>query len=310
MRRGVWRWAQWILGTIILAFVARAIVRNWSELQAQPLKWELRPAYLVAAACLVWAMYALLIQAWRLMLRGWGAELPPLTAARIWMVSNLGKYVPGKVWTIAGMAMMSQRAGVPGWAATASAVMLQALAMGTGAVVVSLTGTAVLAADYPWIEPALALLALASVAGIGLLLWPPFVQRLLGLVGIAAPAERMPMAPILFGIVANAVAWTGYGAALWLLAAGILPDTGLTLPAAIGAFTASYVAGFLFLVAPGGVGVRESVMVLMLQGTLGLGAAGALAVASRLLLTLTEIGAAIPFLLTSRERSRVVNRAR
>jgi hypothetical protein len=45
--------------------------------------------------------------------------------------------------------------------------------------------------------------------------------------------------------------------------------------------------------------------ILMLQGPLGIGAATALAVASRLLLTLTEFGAAVPFLVLSQGRARV-----
>ncbi|MGH7658771.1 MAG: hypothetical protein ACREL6_11100, partial [Gemmatimonadales bacterium] len=109
----------------------------------------------------------------------------------------------------------------------------------------------------------------------------------------------------LLGIAANLTAWCGYGVAFWILGQAVLPDLQLTVPAAIGAFTASYVAGFLALLAPGGLLVREGVIVLMLQGTLGLPAATALAVASRLLLTVTELGIALPFLLFLRERPRV-----
>jgi hypothetical protein len=74
---------------------------------------------------------------------------------------------------------------------------------------------------------------------------------------------------------------------------------------AVAVFTASYLAGFLALLAPGGIGVREGLFILMLQGPLGIGAATALAVASRLLLTLTELGAAVPFLLLPQGRARV-----
>lgn len=102
------------------------------------------------------------------------------------------------------------------------------------------------------------------------------------------------------------MAWTGYGIALWLLARGLLPDAGLGLVPAIAVFTASYLAGFLALIAPGGIGVREGLFILMLQGPLGIGAATALALASRVLLTITEIGAALPFLAFPRERPRVV----
>jgi hypothetical protein len=112
---------------------------------------------------------------------------------------------------------------------------------------------------------------------------------------------------VAFGIVANAVAWMGYGVALWLLARGLLPHAGLGLLPATAVFTASYLAGFLALFAPGGIGVREGVFILMLQGPIGIGAATALAIASRLLLTVTELGAAVPFLLFPGGKPRVAH---
>jgi hypothetical protein len=110
---------------------------------------------------------------------------------------------------------------------------------------------------------------------------------------------------VLFGILVNLAAWVGYGCAFWLLQRGTIPTVSLSLSTAIGAFTTSYLAGLLFLLAPGGLLVREGVLVLMLQGAIGLGPAGALAVASRLMLTLTEIGVAVPFLVISTEHRRV-----
>ena len=75
----------------------------------------------------------------------------------------------------------------------------------------------------------------------------------------------------------------------------------------VAVFTASYLAGFLALFAPGGLGVRESVFILMLQGPVGPAAATALALASRVLLTITEFGAAVPFLAFPRGRPRVAH---
>src|SRR6185312_15169699 len=254
----------------------------------------------------VWLMYAVLIVAWRTMLAGWGQRLDGWTTARIWTVSSLGKYLPGKVWAVAGMALMAQRVGIAPWAATGSAVVLQVLAIGTGAAIAGLTGRRAIEAAYPGAQAVLLLLVAASIVGVGLLLWPPVLRRLLRFT--APDAEQRgapPVGGIALGIVANALAWVGYGAALWLLARGLLPTVGLRPALAVAVFTASYLAGFLALFAPGGIGVREGLFILMLQGPLGIGAATALAVASRLLLTLTELGAAVPFLILPQGRARV-----
>jgi uncharacterized membrane protein YbhN (UPF0104 family) len=286
-----------VFAVAVVIFAIRAVARQWQSLVTQPVMWQVRPLYLVAAVALVLVAYALLIQAWRIMLRGWGQELPVGQSLRIWLVSGLGKYVPGKIWAVAGMAVMAQRSGVAAWAATASAVVLQALAVGTGAAVTGLAMSARLAADAPWVRAALVALIVASAAGLVLLLWPPVTRRILALFKVSAPAGVTPgVMPVAVGIAANAAAWVLYGTALWLLAHGLLSVPALTMRAAIGTFAASYVAGLLALFAPGGIGVRESVFFLMLDGVVGPGIAAALAIASRLMLTLTEIGTALPFL--------------
>ena len=304
--RGI-RVLQMALGLPIIVLATRSLVRNWDQLQAQPLDWRLEPIWLVLSALIIWLMYALLIFAWYGMLRSWGQRLDGWSAARIWTVSSLGKYLPGKVWAVAGMALLSQRAGVPVWAATGSAVVLQVLAIGTGAVVAGIAGAQVLESAYRGAGLMLGLLVTAAIVCIGLLLWPPFLRQLLRRVAPAALVQQPRATGILVGIAANFVAWLGYGVALWLLARGLLPASGLGLRPAIAVFTASYLAGFLALLAPGGIGVREGVFILLLQGPLGIAAATALAVASRLLLTITELGAAVPFVVFPRRSPRAAS---
>ena len=306
MRSSWMRAAQWLAGLAIVAFAARSLARNWTDLRSQPLEWRVEPGWLLLSVVLVWLMYGMLILAWRTMLAGWGQRLEGWTAARIWTVSSLGKYIPGKVWAVAGMALMAQRAGIAPWAATGSAVVLQVLAIGTGAAVAGLTGRAAIEAAHRGSGAVLGLLVAGAMAGVALLLWPPFLRRLLHFAAPDAEAKGPPAATgILVGILANLVAWIGYGSALWLLARGLLPGVGLRPELAVAVFTASYLAGFLALFAPGGLGVREGLFILMLQGPLGIGAATALALASRLLLTITELGAAVPFLVFPQGRARV-----
>jgi hypothetical protein len=306
-RRSRWfRAAQWLVGLAIIAFAARSLAANWTALRSQHLDFRIGVGWLVLSAVLVWTMYACLIVAWRVMLAGWGQRLDGWTAARIWTVSSLGKYLPGKVWAVAGMALMAQRAGIAPWAATGSAVVLQVLAIGTGAAVAGLTGRRALESAHPGAGLALLLLIGGAVLGVGLLLWPPVLRRLLRLAAPDAETRGPPaVSGIVVGIVANSVAWLGYGGSLWLLARGLLPELALRPSLAVAVFTASYLAGFLALFAPGGLGVREGLFILMLQAPLGIGAATALALASRLLLTVTELGAAVPFLVLPLGRTRV-----
>ncbi|MEO8138045.1 MAG: hypothetical protein ABI742_00275 [Gemmatimonadota bacterium] len=300
------RLLRWGFALVILAFVARSFQRNWHDLQGQPIAWTFRPLPALGSVLLVWSMYAMLIEAWRRMLAGWGQQLPPLPAARIWVLSSLGKYVPGKVWAIAGMALMAKEAGVAPWAATASAIILQALAVGTGAAVAALFGAASLEAQRPGMLIGLWLAGGTSVVGLAALVYPPVSRRLLALARVDPETPSPSLGPVVLGLVANLLAWIGYGASLWLLAWAVLPESKLTLAPAIAGFAASYVAGLIAVFVPGGLLVREGLLIVMLQGSLGLGAATALAVASRVLLTITELGAAVPFLIFRRGNPRAV----
>lgn len=300
MSKGWWRWIRAALGLAIVGYAVRFLVRNWEQVKAADLAWRIDPIAIVGSLALVLATYALLVEGWRRMVAGWGTRLPWWVAARIWVLSSMGKYLPLKFWAIAGMAVLGREAGVPAWVATASAVVLQIVSIGTGALVVALTGTTALEAANPGAQAALAALVGIAIASLTFVLWPKplnwLLRRLGGEVTISAPAAG----PLLTGVVINAVAWVLYGVALAWLARGVFAESALSVPAAIGAFTASYLAGFLFLLAPGGLGVRELVFVMLTQSALGPSKALALAAVSRIGMTLADLLAAAPFVVRRR----------
>lgn len=306
MDKAKWRWLQAALGIVILYFIVRELREKWTTASAQPIHWQLRWEFIVASLLVTWMMYALLIWGWRAVLHGWRQWLRAVDAARIWTVSSLGKYIPGKVWSIAGMAVMAERAGVSGVAATSSAVIMQLVALATGAVVaLAFTGTMVF--DH-LLEPyvgrwgsvlAFAGAAFALLCSVALTL-PSLTRRLGHLIGRPDSVQPVEPGALAASLFVNFLAWGGYGLALQLLLLGTIPNLELSWSAATGAFAASYIIGYLALVVPGGIGVREGVLVLLLKGSLGLGPAIALAAASRITLTINEIGAAVPFLLMRR----------
>ncbi|HEV8600113.1 MAG TPA: lysylphosphatidylglycerol synthase domain-containing protein [Gemmatimonadales bacterium] len=317
MRERWWRWLQWAGGLLVLGFVVRFLVRNWATIQTERIAWELSPGWILASLALVLATYALLVEAWRRMLGGWGvgsggSGLGWPDAARIWVLSSLGKYLPGKIWALAGMAVLAKRRGVPPWTATASAVLLQIISIGTGALLVAGTGVGPLEAHRPGSKVALLIILLASLAALLAVAWTPLASKLLARFGVASEGNREAGSgkrvspepgPVAFGIAANLAAWVVYGVALWALARGVLPTAELSLGEAIGAFAGSYLAGLLFLLAPGGLGVREGVFMWMLQDRLGPANALALAAVSRVGMTVADVLAALPFVLTRGERA-------
>jgi uncharacterized membrane protein YbhN (UPF0104 family) len=195
------------------------------------------------------------------------------------------------VWSVAGLVVLAQRAGVAPGPAAASAFVIQAVSLGSGVAVVA--GVTPHSAS----PLRLALAGLAAVATILVLVWRPTALWLGRVVTSIAPLEPLAPSAVLAAIILTVLSWGTYGAALWMLARGLLHDAPAPLPlpltTAIGAFTLGYILGLLALFAPGGVGVRELVLVGLLAPFLGSGGAVAVSVASRVLLTLTEVAAAV-----------------
>ena len=296
-RPSIWRVLQFAAGALLVGIAVRSIVINWQSLRTQPIDWQLSVLPLAASVLVVFLSYAVLIEGWRRVVLSMGERLAFLTAARIWFLASLGKYVPGKVWAIAGAAVLAQRAGVDPTVAVAGALVLQVLALASGAAVVALTARDVFQTVGQGAEPIAAAVILLCLIGVAALTSQRILDRIARLLPTSWPALRaIPPGMLAAAFVANVIAWCGYGAALLLLARGLLPDVALSLPQAIGVFTCSYLVGFLALFAPGGLGPRESVFLLMLAGDIGLKPAAALAIASRLLLTGTEVLPAVPLL--------------
>lgn len=292
-KRVALRVAQFAFVAAVLWFGARLLMRYWTEMRA--LQATLTPSWgLVAASgAVVLLSYAVLIATWRGMVQAWGATLPAAAATRIWFVSNLGRYVPGKVWQIGAMGVLAADAGVPASAAVGSSLVIALVNVLAGFGVVAVFGAEsfrVVGAEGTSLWIPLSVLG-AVIASLPWTLGP--LIRLTGRVTqreVAAPT--LPAAAVWLAAAGCAVAWVLYGLAFRLLAVGLLgAEAAGDAGTYVAVFTLSYLAGFLALFAPGGIGVREVAMggLLVASGLATGPQATLLVVASRLWLTVLEI---------------------
>jgi hypothetical protein len=304
-RRAFWRWAQVALGLGIVYYAGRKLVQAWVETRGAPVQWEVHPLWLMLALLIVWSSYAVLVEGWRRVVLSMGQRLAYLDAVRITMVSNLGKYLPGKVWAIAGAALLAERAGVQPGAAVAAAFILQALSLASGLLLVAVLAPGSLASLGRNSQIALLVIALLALGGLVVFAVPALLgifRRWLpkAVAGIAP----VPVLPLLTGLAANAFGWAAYGLAFLCLIRGLTPAVVMTWPQATSVFTISYLVGLIAAFSPGGIGTRELTFTFLLTPMVGAQAATALAIATRLLLTITELGAALPFLPAMRRAPR------
>jgi hypothetical protein len=287
-----------ILGAVfsaaVVIFAGLKLAEQWTAVRdalvhAVP-NWPL----LTLSCIYVLGAYAVLINTWMVVLRGWGHPIRFWDAARIWTISNLGKYIPGKVWALSAMAVMSEAKGVSPVVAAGAAVLITLINTVVGFVVVAATGVGVIE---------LSPIARGAILGLGLAIVcvPPFLPQAAAfagrLVGREIVLPRLPTVVIFAAAAMTAVAWGIYGLAFKLFVAGVLGQAPGANALYVAIFAGSYLIGFVALFAPGGIGVREVVMADGLRRAgFAVGPAYLVVVASRLWLTVLEIVPALLFI--------------
>jgi glycosyltransferase 2 family protein len=299
-RNKLWIAAQLVVTAVILWFVGAQLAHQWREFRGNPIVVHPRWGMIALSCVIVLAAYAVLIETWRRILRAWGDRLGFLDAARIYFVSNLGRYVPGKVWGIGVMAELSRRKQVSVAAAAGSSIISTLVNIACGFVIALLAGWR--AVDRVSNGHAIVGAMLAAAVLLGLfalpIVLPPAVDLVRRITGRTITVGALPHRAITIAIVGNLVAWVLYGAAFQSFATGVIGGSAGSMWDYTAVYASSYVLGYLALAIPGGIGARESALTLLLQ-TLGLanvGQAAVVAVTSRLWLTGLEIVPALLFL--------------
>lgn len=287
-----WRIAQTLLALALVGFAAWYLWLQWRSASAANLRIRVHGGWLATASLVVLATYAFLIEIWRRVLARFGSRISFRDAARIWFVSNLGKYVPGKVWQVTTMAAMLNRRGVGIAAAGSAAVAITIANVAAGFGLLLLVGVPAMKAIDGQMRSGVLIATLVLLVS---LLAASFSTRF-----ISRAAERvlrrpvpltMPLAVIWLSIGGCAVAWLVYGIAFELFSISLLGPPRAPWLSYVAAYTVSYLVGYLVLVAPGGIGPREAVLaaVLIALSMATPAEATVVTVASRLWLTVLEI---------------------
>lgn len=307
-RRSAFLAAQVLAAALLLFYVGRTFASQWEEFRAQPLPNDLHWASITISCVIVLATYAMLVQLWRVLMAGAGSRLGFWRAAEIWSISNLWRYVPGKLWSIGAMSVMAHRAQVPAEAAASASIL--------GVVLNIMTGLALsMLLAWRWLgqqgsSAQAVAIALLLAGALSLIALPYVLPRLSALaarlLGRDIALQPPPRWAIALAVAGNILSWALYGLAFMWFARGVLGVTAGATWQYIAVFTASYVIGYIILIAPGGLGPREFAMYQLLT-SMSLATpkeAALLTVASRVWLTVLEIVPGLFFMASASMRAR------
>jgi glycosyltransferase 2 family protein len=287
VRRSSWRRTavSTVLVLVVVAAFGWALHGQWDDIVVQ-LKRQ-HPAVVVLALLVALAGVFMSFLLWRGTLVVLGSSLPRRPAARLFFLTQLGKYLPGAVWPVLAQMRMGRDLGVPRQRMGLAFL----LTLGLSTLVGILVGVAALPALLQ-AEGRVVLLGLLAVPVLLALLVPRVLNGLLerALRLLRRPGLEMPLSgrDMTRGVGWAIAFWIVYGGHVWVLAVGLGADPWRTLPVAIGGFAIAFSLGPLLVVLPAGAGVREAVMVLLLHSVLSTSEATAVALTSRGILMATD----------------------
>jgi uncharacterized membrane protein YbhN (UPF0104 family) len=278
MSKRLWRpVGRFVLAAAILGSVGW---RFYQDLRDEPLhELTLRWQWLVLSAVLYLLALATSAWCWYRLMRYFGERPAVLATVRAYYVGHLGKYIPGKALSLLMRGAMVHGPGVRLSVAILTAFMevLTTMAAGALCAAVLFAVEAPRAAGLPY-HPVLLGVVLLGLCGVPLL--PGVFNRLVGRLARRFQAVESLQLPrlsnwvLVQGLLITGGGWALLGVSLWALVQGLLPETVPLTPDAWARFTAmmalAYVAGFLAIVMPGGVGVREFVLTLFLAPELSM----------------------------------------
>jgi uncharacterized membrane protein YbhN (UPF0104 family) len=264
-----------------LVLAAVAVGRNRHALDAAVSKMGFGVVVLSFALSLV-AM-ALVMLVWRSLLIGLGASPDLGLSARVYFISQVGKYLPGSVWPVLAQMELGRRENIKRPTLLAANVLTLALYLAVGLMiaVVCLTLTSPHAlARYWWAM--LALPVLLSCLHPRTIPW--VIDLGLRLTKRQPLGERIATGSLITAAGWAVVSWLLLGLHVYVLIHALGAHGISAVPAAEGGMAFAVVVGILAVPVPAGAGVRDAVLAAAFAGRVGSSAALAAALTSRVLL--------------------------
>jgi uncharacterized membrane protein YbhN (UPF0104 family) len=290
------KWAPALKGLLALVILGLIGRRFTLDLKHNPELWQLHlhPGWLAASGALYIFGLGFCNAYWLRLLRDLG-QRPRLPAAvRAYYVGLMGKYLPGKAWALILRAGLAAGPGVHGGIAALTSFYEVLTTMAVGAfwagVLFGLFGPAT-TSRLDWSAFAellrleipentsldrnvLVLLSAALCAVIGFTIVPVVFNRVAHRISLpfrdadAAGLPQIRLRVLLAGFVLTTVNWFCFGLSLWAILHAVMDRPPPLTWENLGLFTAymglAYVAGFVIVVVPSGLGIREFFLTLFL----------------------------------------------
>lgn len=279
LKRWSWRIVKWGLCLLVLAFVGRRAWQLWRQEDWSQISFSWPWLFLAGLAyALGWLPS---VWFWRRMIQRVGGKVRFRDAARAYFCGHLGKYVPGKATVLVIRSALLKDRGSP--------VSVSVLTATCETLMMMATGAAMAVVLFPWLIPPERigdwpgflrwLMATTWLPGLIVLaacfLLSPIIASFLTLLavkftpkGMMGGESRVQITRnlVLQGLAAFALSWMLHGLSLGFTLRAVSDHVDWTSwPVWTGGVGGATAVGFAALFAPGGLGVREGLLMAVLN---------------------------------------------
>jgi len=251
---------QVLLILVIFYFLARNLYLNWNKIVQYD--WNINYYFLTYSFVLFVVGSILIALGWNLILRVLGGKLGYKRALKIFFITDLAKYVPGKVWTIVGKVYLCKKEGVP-IAKTSASVVIQPLIQVIAGILMFLVSLPFWTKTHHLMNK---LYLFFPLIPLGLVLLHPAIMTKLLNFGLARLKQKpielnIKYRDILLILLLWCGLWALTGITYYFLIVSLHSFPVSQLPVTIGIFSIAGVSQFL---TPSGIGVLEGVLTVLL----------------------------------------------
>ena len=283
--------AKWVVVIAIFLFLGRMVWDNWS--QVKDASFTLRAPPFILSTLIFAFSYFIQIWAWYLITLKLGIALSARKTLKSWFYSQLGKYLPGKIWLFLSRFHFYESKGkskraisIAFYLETVTMIIAAGLIFLAALILFRETSSFYSGKELWWLVP-IFILAFASVHPQILKKTINWVLTLFGREPISLPISYLDILWILSICIA---AWLVGGIGFYLFVDSVYPVSPQYILFLTGALAISSTLGLMAIFAPSGLGVREGALVYLLSFTMVTPVAVVISVVTRIWMTLIEIG--------------------
>ncbi|MGQ9707255.1 MAG: lysylphosphatidylglycerol synthase domain-containing protein [bacterium] len=261
-------WLRYTIGIAIVIlsfyFLINRLLRDWQQIPFSRLHFN--PVLLILSyIILLFLHFPFGGYGWKLILLGFGKKLPLMRSTAIITLTQLGKYVPGKVWFTLGRMSFAKRDGIP------EAITMTSVVIETGFLLLAaifLFAIAIILLPRS-VVPRAAYCSFLLAPCTLIITYPPILNRILKplLKWFKQPpfVLQLSYTQLLLILCVYLLDWLVQGIGCFILINSFYPLPLSRLPILLGGYSISWILGFIILIAPAGLGIREGIYTFILK---------------------------------------------